>query len=332
MNSVKSAIIILLGAVLFLIYSSVFIVDEREKAIVVRLGEIKRTITEPGLYFKLPFVEERIRVEDRLVFFESPDKTVQVIDGRRYQVDAITMMRVVDARKFRETVDASLSRARDRIETRLDAALRQTYGRRNFDAALSKDRAVMMREIRDVVKAEAVSLGTDVIDVRIRRTDLMPEVLQDTYDRMSAERLAEAAQLRAIGESQSIKVRAEADRAAVELVSKARRESEIIRGEGDGERNRVFAEAFSKDPEFFSFYRSMQAYVKSLGGSATTLILDPSWGFFKYFTREPQGPVQLNPETPPAPQTPPAAGAPPATGAAPSAAEAAPAVEPAPVQ
>ena len=332
MNSVKSAIIILLGAVLFLIYSSVFIVDEREKAIVVRLGEIKRTITEPGLYFKLPFVEERIRVEDRLVFFESPDKTVQVIDGRRYQVDAITMMRVVDARKFRETVDASLSRARDRIETRLDAALRQTYGRRNFDAALSKDRAVMMREIRDVVKAEAVSLGTDVIDVRIRRTDLMPEVLQDTYDRMSAERLAEAAQLRAIGESQSIKVRAEADRAAVELVSKARRESEIIRGEGDGERNRVFAEAFSKDPEFFSFYRSMQAYVKSLGGSATTLILDPSWAFFKYFTREPLGPVQPNPGAPPAAQTPPAAGAPPATGAAPSAAEAAPAVEPAPVQ
>jgi modulator of FtsH protease HflC len=183
-----------------------------------------------------------------------------------------------------------------------------------------------------VVKAEAVSLGIDVIDVRIRRTDLMPEVLQDTYDRMSAERLAEAAQLRAIGESQSIKVRAEADRAAVELVSKARRESEIIRGEGDGERNRVFAEAFSKDPEFFSFYRSMQAYVKSLGGTGTTLVLDPSWGFFKYFAREPQAQAQPNQETPPAAQAPPAAGAPPATGAAPSAAEAAPAAEPAPVQ
>ena len=332
MKSMKSAVIIVLGAILFLVYSSVFIVDEREKAIVVRLGEIKRTITEPGLYFKLPFVEERFRVEDRLVFFESPDKTVQVIDGRRYQVDAITMVRVVDPRKFLETVDASLPRARDRIETRLDAALRQTYGRRSFDAALSQDRAVMMREIRDVVKAEAVSLGIDVIDVRIRRTDLMPEVLQDTYDRMSAERLAEAAQLRAIGESQSIKVRAEADRAAVELVSKARRESEIIRGEGDGERNRVFAEAFSKDPEFFSFYRSMQAYAKSLGGTATTLVLDPAWGFFKYFAREPQPANQPNSETPPAAQTPPAAGAPPATGAAPSAAEVAPAVEPAPVQ
>jgi membrane protease subunit HflC len=329
MNSVRSAVIIILGVALFLIYSSVFIVDEREKAIVVRLGEIKRTITEPGLYFKLPFVEERITVEDRMVFFESPDKTVQVIDGRRYQVDAITMMRVVDARKFRETVDASLTRARDRIETRLDAALRQTYGRRSFDAALSQDRSVMMREIRDQVKAEAVSLGIDVIDVRIRRTDLMPEVLQDTYDRMSAERLAEAAELRAIGESQSIRVRAEADREAVELVSKARRESEIVRGEGDAERNKVFAEAFTKDPEFFSFYRSMQAYAKSLGGAATTLVLDPAWEFFKYFSREPRGGLPNSG----APSVQPPAGTSPAPGAAaPSAAEAAPAGEPAPVQ
>jgi len=287
MNSIKSVVIIIVGVLLFLAYSSVFIVDEREKAIVVRLGEITRTINAPGLYFKLPFIEERIRIEDRIVFFESPDKTVQVIDGRRYQVDAITMLRIVDSRKFRETVDASLTRARDRIETRLDAALRQTYGRRTFDAALSQDRAVMMREIRDQVKSEAISLGIDVVDVRIRRTDLMPEVLQDTYDRMSAERLAEAAELRAIGESQSIKVRAEADREAVELVSKARRESEIIRGEGDAERNRTFAEAFSKDPEFFSFYRSMQAYGKSLSGTGTTLVLDPAWEFFKYFGQSP---------------------------------------------
>jgi membrane protease subunit HflC len=281
--SVKSVVIIVLGVLLFLVYSSVFIVDEREKAIVVRLGEIKRTIEKPGLYFKLPFVEERISIEDRMLFSESRDKTVQVVDGRRYQVDASIMLRIVDPQKFRETVDASMARARDRIDTRLDAALRQTYGRRTFDAALSQDRSVMMREIRDQVRAEAVSLGIDVVDVRIRRTDLMPEVLQDTYDRMSAERLAEAAELRAIGESQSIRVRAEADREAVELVSKARRESEIIRGEGDGERNKVFAEAFSKDPEFFSFYRSMQAYAKSLGGSATTLVLDPTSDFFKYF-------------------------------------------------
>jgi membrane protease subunit HflC len=326
MNSVKSVVIIVLGVLLFLIYSSVFIVDEREKAIVVRLGEIRRTINQPGLYFKLPFVEERIIIEDRIVFFESPDKTVQVVDGRRYQVDATTMLRVVDSQKFRETVDASLTRARDRIATRLDAALRQTYGRRTFDAALSQDRAVMMREIRDQVRAEAVSLGIDVVDVRIRRTDLMPEVLQDTYDRMSAERLAEAAELRAIGESQSIRVRAEADRELVELVSKARRESEIIRGQGDAERNKVFAEAFSKDAEFFSFYRSMQAYAKSLGGTATTLVLDPTWEFFKYFGQGTSAaPTQAAPSA--APQGPATTSGPSAEPSVPPAASAEPAAQ-----
>jgi membrane protease subunit HflC len=283
MRAPKYAVVVIAGLTLLAASSSAFVVDEREKVLVVRFGEIKRTIDEPGLYFKLPFVEERIKVEDRMIFIESPGKTVQVIDGRRYQVDAITMLRVIDSRKFRETVDASLTRARDRIETRLDAALRQTYGRRNFDAALSQDRAAMMREIRDQIKSEAVPLGLNVVDVRIRRTELLPEVLQNTYDRMSAERLAEAAEIRAIGESQSIRVRAEGDRKAVELVSNARRESEIIRGQGDAERNKVFAEAFSTDPEFFSFYRSMQAYAKSLGGAATTFVVYPAWEFLKYF-------------------------------------------------
>src|SRR5215216_6601156 len=277
--------IVIIAAALFVLYSSVFIVDEREKALIVRFGEINRTISEPGLYFKLPFVDERIKIEDRIVFFESPDKIVQVMDGRRYQVDAIAMLRIVDPRKFRQTVDASLTRARDRIETRLDAALRQTYGRRSFDAALTKDRPVMMREIRDQVRSEAIPLGIEIVDVRIRRTDLMPEVMQGTYDRMSAERLSEATLLRAVGESQSTKLRAEADRNYVELVATARRESEIIRGEGDGERNKVFAEAYSKDPDFFSFYRSMQAYSKSVGGAATTLVLDPEWEFLKHFAR-----------------------------------------------
>ncbi|HEY7749332.1 MAG TPA: protease modulator HflC [Aestuariivirgaceae bacterium] len=285
MRAIKSTIIIILGGVLFGLYSSVFIVDEREQALVVRFGEIRRQIKEPGLYFKLPIVEERIKIEDRILFFESPDKIVQAVDGRRYQVDAALMLRVTDPRKFRETVDASLTRARDRIETRLDAALRQTYGRRSFDAALTQDRPVMMREIRDQVRAEAIPLGIDIVDVRIKRTELLPEVLQDTYDRMSAERLAEAALLRAVGESQSIKVRAEADREYVELVATARRESEIIRGEGEAERNKVFAEAYSKDPEFFSFYRSMQAYSKSFGDAATTFVLDPAWEFLKYLGR-----------------------------------------------
>ncbi len=287
-NIIKPAALILVALGAFLFFSATFVVDEREKALVVRFGEIQRTVQEPGLYFKLPVLDELVYVEDRMVFFESVDKTVQVVDGRRYLVDSIAMVRIVDPQKFREAVGANLSLARDRIDTRMDAALRQTYGKRTFDAALSKDRAAMMREIRDQVRNEARALGIEIVDVRVRRTDLTPDVLNDTYDRMNAERFAEAANLRAIGETARRRIRAEADREAVELVAKAKRESEIIRGQGDGERNRIFAEAFNRDPNFFAFYRSMQAYAKSLQGDDTTLVLNPDSEFFQFFGKNPQ--------------------------------------------
>ena len=290
MGIFKSFGAIVVAAIAFLVWTSVFVVDEREKALVTQLGEIQREIDKPGLYFKLPFVQEVIQIEDRIVFFESPDKEVQVVDSRRYVVDTVTMIRVNNPRLFRETVGASLNRAKDRIETRLDAALRQTYGRRSFDAALSKDRAAMMREIRDQVRLEAEALGIDVVDVKIRRTDLLEQVLKDTYARMNAERFAEAAELRAVGEAQATRIKAEADRQSVELMSKAQRESEILRGTGDANRNRVFAEAFQQDPEFFAFYRSMQAYTKSLSNSDTTLVLKPDSEFFKYFGTQQSAP------------------------------------------
>ncbi len=292
MGIFKSFGAILLAVIAFLVWSSVFIVDEREKALVTQLGEIQREINKPGMYFKLPFVQEVIKVEDRIVFFESPDKEVQVVDSRRYVVDTVTMMRVNNPRRFRETVGASLNRAKDRIETRLDAALRQTYGRRSFDAALSKDRAAMMREIRDQVRLEAEALGIEVVDVKIRRTDLLDQVLKDTYARMNAERFAEAAELRAVGEAQATRIKAEADRQSVELMSKAQREAEILRGTGDATRNKVFAEAFQQDPEFFAFYRSMQAYTNSLSNSDTTLVLKPDSEFFKYFGTQQSAPAQ----------------------------------------
>lgn len=291
MGIFKSFGAIVVAVIAFLVWTSVFVVDEREKALVTQLGEIQREINEPGLYFKLPFVQEVITIEDRIVFFESPDKEVQVVDSRRYVVDTVTMIRVNNPRLFRETVGASLNRAKDRIETRLDAALRQTYGRRSFDAALSKDRAAMMREIRDQVRLEAEALGIQVVDVKIRRTDLLEQVLKDTYARMNAERFAEAAELRAVGEAQATRIRAEADRQSVELMSKAQRESEILRGEGDANRNRVFAEAFQQDPEFFAFYRSMQAYTNSLSNSDTTLVLKPDSEFFKYFGTQQSAPA-----------------------------------------
>ncbi len=281
-NGIRIFVLAALAIAAFVAYSAIFVVDEREKALVVRLGQIQRAVEKPGLYFKLPFVEDLVYVEDRLLFFESVDKSVQVIDGRRYNVDAIIMLRIVDPQKFRETAQASLNQARDRIETRLDAALRQTYGKRSFGTALSKDRASMMTEIRDQVRGEARSLGIEIVDVRIRRTDLMPDVLKDTYERMSAERFAEAAQLRAVGDAQRRRIRAEAEREAVEMVAKAQRESEIIRGTGEADRNRIFADAFKRDPEFFAFYRSMQAYPRSLKGDDTTLVLTPDSEFFRY--------------------------------------------------
>ena len=281
-RAIRPILILLIGGVAFFGYSSLFIVDEREKALVVQFGQIQRSIDKPGLYFKWPLIEELVFVDDRLLFLESKDKSVQVVDGRRYLVDAIIMLRIIDPQKFRETVQANLSRAGDRIETRLDAALRQTYGKRTFEAALSKDRGIMMDEIRDQVKSEAQNLGIDIVDVRILRTDLMPDVLKDTYERMSAERFAEAAQLRAIGDAQRRRIRAEAEREAVELVAKATRTSEITRGDGDAERNKTFADAYQRDPEFFAFYRSMKAYPKSLKGSSTTLVLTPDSEFFKY--------------------------------------------------
>jgi len=281
-NGIKAFLGVLLAVALFVAYSSMFTLNEREKALVIRLGEIQRTVTEPGLHFKMPVVEELVFVDDRLLFFESVDKSVQVVDGRRYNVDAVIMLKIVDPRRFRETVQASLTEMRDRLETRLDAALRQTYGKRTFDSALSKDRAAMMTEIRDSVRDDARSLGVEIVDVRVRRTDLMPDVLKDTYDRMNAERFAEAAQLRAVGDAERRRIRAQAEREQVEMVSKAKRESEIVRGQGDATRNKVFADAFQRDPEFFAFYRSMQAYPKSLEGNDTTLVLSPDSEFFRY--------------------------------------------------
>ncbi len=287
-SGIKALLLVILALGVFVVYSSVFIVNEREKVLVIRLGQIQRTVDKPGLYFKTPIVEELVYVEDRLLFFESLDKSIQVIDGRRYNVDAIIMLKIIDPKKFRETAQANLNQVRDRLETRLDSALRQTYGKRSFASALSKDRAAMMTEIRDQVRGEALSLGVDIVDVRIRRTDLMSDVLKDTYDRMNAERFAEAAQLRAIGDAARRRIRAEAEREAVEMVSKAKRESEIIRGVGDAERNKIFADAFTRDPEFFTFYRSMQAYPRSLKGNDTTLVLTPDSEFFRYL-KDPYG-------------------------------------------
>ena len=273
-------------ALLLLVYSSVFIVNEREQAIVLRFGQITRIISEPGIYFKLPtaFVDTVQKIEDRLLSFEIEDIRVQVRDGRRYIVDAFVAFKIADPRRFRENVSGSLEIARENMRTRLDAALRRVYGQRSFEAALSEQRGEMMLEVRDQLRPIATEVGIDIVDVRIKRTDLLPEVSQQTFERMQAERLAEAAELRARGTELAARIRAEADREAVVTVAEAEREADILRGQGDAERNRVYAQAYQQDPEFFEFYRSMRAYERALLGTGTTLVLSPDGPFFEYFS------------------------------------------------
>ncbi|MEQ8297157.1 MAG: protease modulator HflC [Nitratireductor sp.] len=275
------AILVILG------FSSFFIVNERQQAIVLRFGEIVEVKTEPGLYFKLPFgfleADNVQLIEDRVLRFDLDDIRVQVSGGKFYEVDAFVAYRISDPRTFRQTVSGSVTLAEQRLRTRLDAALRRVYGLRGFEAALSEERSSMMREVRDQLRPDANSLGLEIEDVRIRRTDLTQEVSQQTYDRMKAERLAEAERLRARGREAAQRIRARADREVVEIVAEARRESEILRGEGEAERNAIFADAFQRDPEFFEFYRSMAAYTQALDSEGTSMVLSPNSEFFRYF-------------------------------------------------
>jgi len=277
-----AAVIVLLVA-----FSSFFIVNEREQAIVLRFGEIVDVKTEPGIYFKAPFgfldADTVQIVDDRLLRFDLDNIRVQVSGGKFYEVDAFVAFRIDDPRVFRQAVSGDVSTAELRLRTRLDAALRRVYGLRGFESALSEERASMMREVRDQLRPDATSLGLKIEDVRIRRTDLTQEVSQQTFDRMKAERLAEAERLRARGREAAQRIRARADREVVEIVAEAKKESEILRGEGEAQRNGIFADAFQRDPGFFEFYRSMAAYSAALQNSGTTMVLSPDSEFFKYF-------------------------------------------------
>jgi membrane protease subunit HflC len=306
-NNRSSIILIVLAAVLVVVYSSVFVVNERQQAIVVRFGEIRDVKTEPGLYFKLPFAfmdADRVQyVEDQALRFDLDNIRVQVSGGKFYEVDAFVVYRIADPRRFRETVSGDRESAEARLRTRLDASLRRVYGLRGFEAALSDERASMMREVRTDLRADAESLGLNIEDVRIRRTDLTQEVSQQTFERMKAERLAEAELIRARGNEAGQRRRAIADRQVVEIVAEAQRDSEILRGEGEAERTGIFADAFTRDPGFFEFYRSMAAYAQAIGNPDTTVVLSPHSEFFRYFNSADGATPPLSPTVPAAPAT-----------------------------
>lgn len=274
-----------------LLLSSIFIVDEREKALVLQFGQIKSIKEDPGLAFKIPLIQEVVRYDDRIQALDTQPTEVTPSDDRRLVVDAFARYRIADVVQFRQAVGVQgLRAAEDRLEGILNPVIRAVLGSSGVtsNTILSSDRAELMERITAQARVRADGLGIEVVDVRLKQTNLPDQNLDATFARMRAEREREAADERARGEEAAQRVRAQADRTVVELTSDATRQAEIVRGEADAERNAIFAEAFGEDPEFFEFYRSLTAYERALQGRNSTMILSPNSEFFNYL-RSDQG-------------------------------------------
>jgi membrane protease subunit HflC len=279
------AIIAIVGVVALLVlgFGSMFTVHQAQQAIVIQLGEPKRVISEPGLQFKIPFVQSVVYIDKRMLAYDSPKQEVIASDQKRLVVDTIARYRINDALRFYQTVGNEAT-ARDRLNSMIESSTRRILGNVPLTTVVSGERADLMRQIKELVNAEATSLGIDIVDVRIRRADLPQENSEAIYRRMQTERQREAKELRAQGAEEAQRIRAASDRERTVLLADARRQSDIFRGEGEAEKNRIFAEAFNKDPDFFNFYRTMQAYREALhGADTTTLVLSPDSEFFRYF-------------------------------------------------
>ncbi len=305
-------VIVVIG---FLLYLSVFIVDQTQQALVLRFGDPVRIVTTPGLNYKLPLIDNVVYIDKRLLDLDSPPLEVIASDQKRLVVDAWGRYKVVDPLKFFQSV-GTIQVAASRLSVLLNSAVRQVLGDASFIQLVRDERPQLMSRITERVDREAKSFGIDVVDVKIRRADLPEANSQAIYQRMQTERQREAAEIRALGEQQARRIRAEADRTATVIVAEANQESERVRGEGEAHRNNIFAKAFSVDPNFFAFYRSMQAYQQGLGESSDTrLVISPDSEFFKYFNNA----MGTGTGTPP-----PAAGQPPPAAAGPEPSAAAP--------
>ena len=280
----KLSFIVPVAVVLIALFmSTVFIVDERNKALVLQFGRVVAVKEEPGLAFKIPFIQEVVFYDDRILSRDVDPLEVTPLDDRRLVVDAFTRYRITDVNQFREAVGTGgVQVAESRLDSILKSEMREVLGSVSSNDILSSDRAVLMSRIRNAAIEKALPLGIEVVDVRLKRTDLPRANLDATFARMRAEREREAADEIARGNEAAQRVRALADRTQVEIVSEARRESEIIRGLADAERNAIFASAFGADPEFFEFYRSLAAYRMALQGQNSTMVMSPDSEFFNY--------------------------------------------------
>ena len=281
MKAVKFIVpaIVLVGVVIF---QSLFIVQEISQAIVLQFGDPKKIITKAGLNFKLPFIQNVVYLDKRILNLDNDPEEVIAADQKRLIVDAFARFKIVDPLKFYISVGNERV-ARSRLSTIINSRIRGVLGTQELATLLSTDRARQMQIIQSQVNAEAKNFGINIVDVRIKRADLPPANSEAIYKRMQTEREREAKEFRAQGAEIAQKIRSTADKDVTVILAQANKKSEIMKGEGDGERNKIFANAFGRDPQFFAFYRAMQAYEKALIGGETSLVLSPDSEFFKFF-------------------------------------------------
>ncbi|MSO67007.1 MAG: protease modulator HflC [Pseudolabrys sp.] len=299
LNFIGGVIAVLVVAALIAGYSSLFTIYQTHQALVLRLGQPRPPITSPGLHVKAPFIDTVVYIDRRILDLEAPAQEVIASDQKRLVVDAFARYRIKDPLRFYQTL-GSLQAANSQLAILLNSALRRVLGEATFTHVVRDQRAELTTRIRELVDHEATAYGIVVVDVRIRRADLPEQNSQAVYQRMQTERQREAAEFRAQGAQRAQEIRSRADREVTVLVAEATSQSEQIRGAGDATRNQIFADAFNKDPDFFAFYRSMQAYEASLKSSDTRLLLKPDTNFFRYFN-DPSGQPRANPAAPAAP-------------------------------
>lgn len=285
MNSsvLRGALLIALVIVAVVLYASTFVVSQTQSALVLRLGAIRSVVTAPGLYFKLPAPFEQVTLLDnRILDLDLPAQEIIASDQKRLVVDAFTRYRISDPLRFYQAVN-NIPRANSQLASIVNGNVRSVLAEASFTAMVRTERTRLMNRIRDEVNREAARFGMSVVDVRLRRVDLPAANSAAVFQRMQTERQREAAEARALGGQQAQEIKARADRDSTVIVAEAQQQSDEIRGAGEAERNKIFAEAFGRDPEFFAFYRSMQAYEASIKPGDTRMVLTPDSPFFRFF-------------------------------------------------
>lgn len=295
-NGFLGVFAIIAAALVILAYSSLYILNPTQQALVLQFGEVRRPVTEPGIYVKIPFIQDVIFIDKRVLNLDMPSVEAIASDKKRIVVDAFARFSIEDPIRFFQTVN-NVQQAEARLSTFLQSSLRSELARVTFTDVVRDKRTELMEQIRLDIDARASSIGIDVVDVKIRRADLPEANSQAIFRRMQTERQREATEIRAQGEEQSRRIKSRADRDATVLVAEARRDAEKLRGDGDAQRNEIFAEAYGRDPAFFAFYRSMQAYERGMNSSDTSLVITPDSDFFRFFN-DPMGSNATAPATP----------------------------------